>query len=74
MDKVIVDATGLKCPLPVLKAQKALRDMEKGQTLLLMATDKNAPIDMEDLCSITSDHIDEKCVIDGVYHITILKG
>ena len=33
-----VDARGLNCPLPILKAKKALSDMESGQILRVMAT------------------------------------
>ena len=34
-----LDACGLACPLPLLKARKALRDIEIGQTLAVLATD-----------------------------------
>ncbi|MGH1351399.1 MAG: sulfurtransferase TusA family protein [Methyloligellaceae bacterium] len=70
----VVDATELKCPLPVLKAQKALRGLEKGQEVLVMATDPNAPGDLEDLCGMTSDRVIENKAVNGVFHITIVKG
>ncbi len=34
-----VDARGLKCPLPILKAKKALNDMQTGEVLRVQATD-----------------------------------
>ena len=34
-----VDARGLKCPLPILKAKKALNDMQSGEVLRVMSTD-----------------------------------
>jgi len=34
-----VDARGLRCPLPILKAKKALNDMQTGEILRVMATD-----------------------------------
>ncbi len=34
-----VDARGLKCPLPILKAKKALNDMQTGEVLRVLATD-----------------------------------
>jgi TusA-related sulfurtransferase len=37
-----VDARGLNCPLPILRAKKALADMESGQILKVLATDRNA--------------------------------
>jgi tRNA 2-thiouridine synthesizing protein A len=35
----LLDARGLDCPLPLLKAKKALRDIAVGQTLQILATD-----------------------------------
>lgn len=34
-----IDTRGLNCPLPILKAKKALADMQSGQTLKVVATD-----------------------------------
>jgi len=34
-----LDARGLNCPLPILRAKKALNDMQSGQVLRIMATD-----------------------------------
>ena len=42
---VTLDVTGMNCPLPILRAKKALARMERGQTLQLLATDKSAPED-----------------------------
>lgn len=38
----VIDATGLKCPMPVLRAQKALRGKAAGSRILLLATDTAA--------------------------------
>ncbi len=69
-----LDATGLKCPLPVLKAQKALREMASGEILEVMATDKNAPRDLEDLCGMTADHFLESREEEGVFFLVVRKG
>jgi tRNA 2-thiouridine synthesizing protein A len=45
-----VDARGLACPLPVLKARKALLRLAPGQRLLVDATDKMAAIDVPHFC------------------------
>ncbi|MCA3513893.1 MAG: sulfurtransferase TusA family protein [Rhodobacter sp.] len=45
-----VDATNVLCPLPVIKAKKALRQMSKGQTLLVRTTDPVALIDIPHMC------------------------
>jgi tRNA 2-thiouridine synthesizing protein A len=42
----IVDARGLKCPLPVLKMEKRLAAMPPGATLVVLATDPMARIDI----------------------------
>lgn len=42
-----VDARGLNCPLPILRAKKALAEMESGQVLRVVATDPGATRDFE---------------------------
>ncbi len=46
-----LDARGLLCPLPVLKARKRLKDMQSGQVLRLLATDPAAIIDVPHFCN-----------------------
>ena len=46
-----LDAIGLLCPLPVLKARKRLKSMESGQVLRLQATDPAAVIDVPHFCA-----------------------
>jgi tRNA 2-thiouridine synthesizing protein A len=41
-----VDARGLACPLPLTLARRRLADLEPGETLLVLATDPEAPIDL----------------------------
>ena len=45
-----LDATGLLCPLPVLKARRALRDVPPGGVLEILADDPGAPKDFEHFC------------------------
>ena len=47
---VDLDLSGLKCPLPVLKARKALRDYEDGAEVSVRVTDPKAPADFRALC------------------------
>ncbi|MGD9945128.1 MAG: sulfurtransferase TusA family protein [Burkholderiaceae bacterium] len=42
-----VDARGLTCPLPILRAKKALAELQSGQVLKVVATDPGAPRDFE---------------------------
>ncbi len=45
-DKVL-DCSGLLCPLPVIKTTKAIKELQVGQVLKMIATDPGAPADME---------------------------
>ena len=45
-----VDAVGLLCPLPVLRARKRLQGLEPGQTLCLIADDPAAVVDVPHFC------------------------
>ena len=47
---VDLDLTGLKCPLPVLKARKALRGYDEGVEVRIRVTDPRAPADFKALC------------------------
>ncbi len=44
--KRTLDARGLSCPLPLIKARQALTGMAPGETLVVLATDREAPIDL----------------------------
>jgi tRNA 2-thiouridine synthesizing protein A len=48
-----LDATGLLCPLPVLKARRALREVKPGGILEVLATDPGAVKDFEHFCQTT---------------------
>ena len=54
-EKTILDATGLKCPLPVLKLRKALEGLSIGEKIILHADDPIAPLDVEHFCK-TAGH------------------
>lgn len=45
-----LDLTGLKCPLPSLLTEKALRGMAEGECLSVIVTDPMAPLDLRHLC------------------------
>jgi tRNA 2-thiouridine synthesizing protein A len=47
---LVIDARGLRCPLPVLKAEKALAALAPGAALTLLATDPMASVDIPLLC------------------------
>ncbi|WP_374298927.1 sulfurtransferase TusA family protein [Ferrovibrio sp.] len=45
-----LDVKGLNCPLPVLRAKKAMKTVAKGEVLTVEATDPNTMRDMAALC------------------------
>ncbi|MFO1234831.1 MAG: sulfurtransferase TusA family protein [Rivihabitans pingtungensis] len=50
-----IDLSGLNCPLPILRAKKALADMSSGQVLRVTATDPGAPGDFAAFCRQTGN-------------------
>ncbi len=54
---VELDARGLLCPLPVLKARKALRTVPEGGYLRVLVTDAGAPKDFEHFCATTGTEL-----------------
>jgi tRNA 2-thiouridine synthesizing protein A len=46
-----VDARGLNCPLPLIKARAALAGLRPGDVLVVLATDPEAPIDLAALAA-----------------------
>ena len=52
-----LDARGLKCPLPVLKARKALKTIPPGEVLTVLATDPGAPGDFVHFCQTTGNEL-----------------
>ena len=69
-----LDATGLKCPLPVLRAKKRLKDVDAGASMRVLATDPDAVADFEAFCAETG-HAFVGWTKDGdILTITIRKS
>jgi len=54
---VELDVRRLACPLPILRAKKALSTMSSGQVLRVVATDGGSPKDFVDFCSKTGNEL-----------------
>ena len=67
-----LDARGLNCPLPILKAKKALADMTSGQTLKIVATDGGSVRDFQAFAKQTGNDLLSQETVSGEY-ITVLK-
>ena len=68
-----LDATGLLCPLPVLKARRALRDVPAGGMLEVLATDPGAAKDFEHFCHTTGCELLSTSEADGVLRFRLKK-
>ncbi|MCP1661205.1 sulfurtransferase TusA family protein [Neisseria perflava] len=66
-----LDVTGLKCPLPILRAKKALAQMEQGAVLTVLATDGGAPGDFEAFCRQTGHELLQSSEADGVFTLVV---
>ena len=75
MAEVMLDARGLSCPLPILKARKALRNMQAGQTVEVLSNDPSAPDNFRDFCKSSNHELLECTNIEGnVYRFVIKHG
>ena len=66
------DFTGLKCPLPVLKARRAIKDMTAGSILEVTATDPAAELDFAHFCE-TGGHELLACTRSGEGETLVLR-
>ena len=69
-DKTL-DAKGLNCPLPILRAKKALKDIPPGGALEVLATDPGSVADFEAFCRTTGNQLLESSQEAGVYRFLI---
>ncbi|MBI4184280.1 MAG: sulfurtransferase TusA family protein [Proteobacteria bacterium] len=74
MSEDVLDVTGLICPLPVLKAKKALKGLAPGATLAVLATDPASVKDFKAFCETTGNRLESCSEEDGVYRFRIRKG
>ena len=73
MSETILDVKGLTCPLPVLKANKALRGMAGGARLTVLATDPASVGDFNAFCRETGHALVAFSEDQGSYRFVIRK-
>jgi tRNA 2-thiouridine synthesizing protein A len=71
---IVLDAKGLKCPLPVLRARKAMKDIPHGGLLQVLATDPGAVKDFAHFCETTGHELVESKQDGDVYCFLIRRG
>ena len=62
-----IDTRGLNCPLPILKAKKALADMASGQLLKVLATDSGSLRDFQAFAKQTGNELVEQQTVGDEY-------
>jgi tRNA 2-thiouridine synthesizing protein A len=72
-DVVLLDATGLICPLPVLKARKAMKTVRPGGVLRVLATDRGATKDFAAFCEATGHQLLSSSEESGVLTFEIRR-
>ena len=65
-----VDTRGLNCPLPILKAKKALADMQSGQTLKVVSSDAGSVRDFQAFAKQTGNELlEQETLGDEFIHV-----
>ncbi len=69
-----LDTKGMNCPLPILKAKKALKELNGGENLQVLSTDPGSVKDFEAFCRSTGNELIESNEDAGVYTYLIKKS
>ncbi|REJ69967.1 MAG: sulfurtransferase TusA [Proteobacteria bacterium] len=69
-----VDATGLKCPEPVMMLHAAIRRAEAGETVLLTATDPSTQRDVANFCEFLGHNLLESTADEGQFTYRVRKA
>jgi tRNA 2-thiouridine synthesizing protein A len=69
----VLDAKGLNCPLPILKAKKALKDLPAGEILEVLATDPGSVADFQAFCRSTGNELLVSTQEGDVYRFVIKR-
>ena len=73
MGETVLDVKGLNCPLPVLRANRALRGLQPGEKLRVLATDRASVADFRAYCRETGHDLLSFGEEAGVFSFTIRR-
>ena len=74
MADITVDTKGMACPMPIVKAKKALDSLEAGQTMEVLSTDKGSLNDFTAWVKQTKNEMISHEEENGVYKFLVKKG
>ncbi len=69
-----LDARGLNCPLPILRAKKSIKELASGQVLRVLTTDPGSVKDFEAFCKQTGNELLASKGSDGTFSFDIKKS
>ena len=69
-----IDATGLRCPEPLMVVRNKLMDMESGQVIRVTATDPSTSWDFQNFCKFLNHELVHQETEDDLYRYWIRKG
>jgi len=69
----VIDAKGHHCPIPVLKARRAMMKIDVGDDLTILSTDPASVIDFKHYCDTTGNELIDWSEEDGVFTYVIRK-
>lgn len=74
MSVTVLDVKGLTCPLPILRAKKAIKAIGEGEVLQVLATDPGSVKDFDAFCRQTGNELLGWNESGGVFTFDIRKG
>jgi tRNA 2-thiouridine synthesizing protein A len=69
--KITVDASGLSCPMPIVRTAQAVKTASSGDLIEVIATDPGSVKDFEAWAKATGSVLVEQTVVDGKYHFVL---
>lgn len=73
-NQIELDASGLNCPLPILRAKKSINSLISGQILHVTATDPGSVKDFESFCKQTGNKLLSSSESNGKFTFEIQKA
>jgi len=69
-----LDASGLNCPLPILRAKKMLASMASGETVHIISTDSGSARDFPVFAKQLGHALEQSAEADGKFHFVLRKA
>lgn len=70
----LLDCSGLLCPMPIVKTSKAMKELQAGQVLKMIATDAGSPPDIEAWSRQTGNELLRSMTEDGKFVFFLKKS